>query len=563
MPAADDPLTFPDLPRAALDQALDEVVTRAREVLATQGRLRALLRASQAVVEELELPVVLRRIVDAAVELVGAQYGALGVIAPQGGLEQFIYIGMTPKQAVEIGHLPEGHGLLGALIDDPHAIRLEHLSHDPRSAGFPATHPAMESFLGVPVRIKDEIFGNLYLTNQASGRFSEEDEQLVSWLAATAGFAINNARLYAETRRRQAWSAASAEVTAALLTEDEKDPVGVVAERVLDLASASQVRVLFPTEDPDQLEIGVARGDESAGLVGHRVSTVGSISGTVMEARQPQLIDPGQTDDLGVKLAFHSHPGPIAAVPLIAGGSSQGVMIVIRKDGDPRFTTADLEMISDFAGQTSVAMELGSARADRQRAALFEDRTRIARDLHDHVIQQLFGAGMELQSVAGRLGAGEASERIARTVDTLDSAIAQIRTVIFALSSPRGSTSVRHQLVDLVTDAGTSLAHTPTLVFSGPIDVIVAGGLADDLVAVTREALTNVVKHARATTAEVSVTAGDGRLSVTIADDGVGIPQTGRRSGLANLRRRAEDRGGTFVIDSTDRGTRLTWEVPY
>ncbi|HAM25798.1 MAG TPA: hypothetical protein DCP11_03615, partial [Microbacteriaceae bacterium] len=203
MTSDDDSLTFPDEPRAELDRALSELVARAQEVLTTQGRLRALLRANQAVVEQLDLPVVLRRIVESAVGLVGAQYGALGVIAPQGGLEQFINVGMTPDEVTAIGHLPEGHGLLGALIDNPRPIRLQHLSEDPRAAGFPAEHPAMDSFLGVPVRVRDEVYGNLYLTNQSSGGFSKEDEELVTALAATAGFAIDNARLFAETRRRQ------------------------------------------------------------------------------------------------------------------------------------------------------------------------------------------------------------------------------------------------------------------------------------------------------------------------------------------------------------------------
>jgi GAF domain-containing protein len=182
--------TFPDDSRAELDKALDDLMVRARDVLATQGRLRALLRANQAVIEHMELPLVLRRIVEAAVELVGAQYGALGVLSADGGLEQFINVGMSPELVHHIGHLPEGHGLLGALIDDPHPIRIPELSADPRSVGFPDGHPPMSSFLGVPIRVRDEVYGNLYLSNQASGEFSEDDEQLVTALAATAGIAI-------------------------------------------------------------------------------------------------------------------------------------------------------------------------------------------------------------------------------------------------------------------------------------------------------------------------------------------------------------------------------------
>jgi signal transduction histidine kinase len=564
MAADPDSLTFPDAPRAALDRALDEVVARAREVLATQGRLRALLRASQAVIEELDLPTVLRRIVDAAVELVGAEYGALGVIAPHGGLEQFIYVGMTPKQAGEIGHLPEGHGLLGALIDDPQAIRLEHLSRDERASGFPPHHPPMESFLGVPVRIHGEVFGNLYLTNQASGSFSEDDEQLVTSLAATAGFAINNARLFAETQRRQAWAAASAEVTAALLSGEENDPIGIVADRVLGLARAESVRVLFPTEDPAQLRIGVARGENAQDLEGTLIPVSGSVSGLVIEARQPRLINDLQTDAPDVAVASFPNPGAIIAVPLIVGGDSRGVLVVIRRAGTPPFSVADLEMVSDFAGQASVAMELALARIDRQRVMLFEDRARIARDLHDHVIQQLFAAGLEFQNIAGRLGDRPESSRIVEMVDVLDAAINQIRTAIFAMSSRSvdAGTSLRHRLLDVASDIGASLPRTPSVTFAGAVDMAIQESLADDVVAVVREGLSNIAKHANAEHTSVAVSVADGRVSIEIVDDGSGTDPSGRRSGLANMERRARDRAGEFIFDSTDEGTRLRWCAP-
>jgi GAF domain-containing protein len=263
--ARNDPISSADDQRSELDKALTDVVERANQVLATQGRLRALLRANQAVVEQLDLPIVLQRIVEAALQLVNAEYGALGVIDPaRGDLEQFIYEGISPEVAEKIGHLPEGHGLLGALIDDPRPIRLEHLSEDDRSAGFPRHHPSMDSFVGVPIRIHDEVFGNLYLTNRKdSGSFSREDEQLLAALAATAGFAIENARLFAETQRRQKWSAVTAEITAALLSADQTDSIAVVAERVLEVAAASHVRVVVPTEEPGRLLIREASARRS------------------------------------------------------------------------------------------------------------------------------------------------------------------------------------------------------------------------------------------------------------------------------------------------------------
>ncbi len=559
----DDFLTFPDAPRGELDRALSDLVERAGEVLATQGRLRALLRANQAVVEQLELSVVLRRIVESAVELVGAQYGALGVIAPNGGLEQFITVGMDAHAVAGMAHPPEGHGLLGALIDDPRPIRLKHLTDDSRSAGFPANHPAMDSFLGVPVRVRDEVYGNLYLSNQLSGGFSADDEQLVTALAATAGFAIDNARLFADTQRRQAWSAASAEITAALLSTEQSDSISVLVSKVLSLAQADLVCVVLPTDDPAVLVVGTARGVDEDTIEGRTLSLSGSIAGSVLEGRQPRLVDDAVPSE--IVLSGGRELGPTMAVPLISAGNAEGVLLVARLRGAARFTTADLEMAADFAGQASVAMELGRARETQERMLLLEDRGRIARDLHDHVIQQLFGTGLELQSLAGALAPSPASERLLTSVTNLDVAIAQIRTAIFALSSGDGGAhdSVRHAIIDLANELATTLGRTPSVGFSGPVDLVVTGDLAGDVVAVTREALTNAAKHASASHTSVSLSASDGLVVLEITDDGTGVAKPVRRSGIANLEARALRRGGTFVFDSGENGTRVRWSVPF
>ncbi|WP_394768941.1 GAF domain-containing protein [Lacisediminihabitans sp.] len=564
MTSEDDSLTFPDEPRAELDRALSELVDRAQEVLTTQGRLRALLRANQAVVAQLELPVVLRRIVESAVGLVGAQYGALGVIAPQGGLEQFINVGMPPEQAKSIGHLPEGHGLLGALIDDPRPIRLRHLSEDSRSAGFPASHPSMDSFLGVPVRVRDEVYGNLYLTNQASGKFSKEDEELVTALAATAGFAIDNARLFAETRRRQAWAAASAEVTSALLSSERSDSISILVGRVLLLSEADLVCVVLPTDDPAKLAVGTARGVDEESLEGTLVDAEGSIAGSVLEGLHPRLVNDGDRDE--ISLPSGARLGPVMALPLMVGSQAEGALIVARLHDSMSFSPADLEMAADFAGQASVAMELAKARATRQRMLLLEDRGRIARDLHDHVIQQLFATGLELQSLAGAIAPSPEADRVIQSVSSLDAAIAQIRTVIFALSSQSADRrdTVRHWIIDLANELAPGLARTPAVQFSGPVDLVVTDGLADDVIAVTREALTNSAKYAEAENTTVSLAATDGWVVLEIADDGVGgVSASPRRSGLANLEERALRRRGTFSLESDDTGTRVRWSVPF
>ncbi len=559
-------LSFPDAQRGELDHALDNLVARAHDVLKVQGRLRSLLRANQAIIEHLEISVVLHRIVQAAVDLVGAQYGALGVVAPDGSLEQFITVGMSDHDIELIGHSPQGYGLLGALIEDPQPIRLDLLADDERSAGFPPGHPPMQSFLGVPIRVRDEVYGNLYLSNQANGRFTGDDQQLVTSLAATAGVAIENARLFAETGRRQAWSAASEEFTSMLLSSDQDDAISTLATRILSLAEADIVWILVPTDDDRYLHAEIARGLDSDVIEGTAIATTGSILASVLEAKQPRQIDDGSKTEL--RLSEGRVLGPVMAVPLIVSGLTQGALMVGRLQGRARFSSEDLEMAAHFAGQASVAMELASARAVQQRMELLDERGRIARDLHDHVIQQLFGTGLELQSVAGSLGSMPqkvAADRIIASVENLDASISQIRTIIFALSAhtDEARNTVRHWIIDLAKELTPGLGSAPRLTFAGPVDLIVTDEMATDVVAVTREALMNVIKHAGAEHTSVSLTALDGSVALEIVDDGSGFDGSARRSGVANLETRATERGGTLVVDSDATGTRLLWTVPY
>ncbi|MFB2585342.1 GAF domain-containing sensor histidine kinase [Herbiconiux liukaitaii] len=528
--------------------------------------LEALLKANHAVVEQLELPVVLERIVEAAVELVGADYAALGVIDPHGRIDQFIHVGMDAATVERIGHLPQGRGLLGAVIDDPHPIRLDRISDDPRSSGVPAGHPPMGGFLGVPIRVRDQVYGNLYLSNRGHGGFDDEDDRLVTALAATAGVAIENARLFAETKRRQAWSAASAEITAALLSGEQSDSIVLLVDRVLHLAGADLVCMLTTSDQPHTLMIDVAAGVGAGDLRGALVPVGPSKVARVLEGRHPELFD-----DVEITLPNGVELGPALAVPVIVAGRAEGVLVVARTAPALGFTTADLEMAADFAGQASVAMQLARARADQQRLLLLEDRGRIARDLHDHVIQQIFGTGLELQSIAGGLAGTPAAARLQESVGHLDASISQIRTAVFALSPPTGENrgGVRHSIIDLATELAPRLGSTPQVSFSGPVDLLVTGDLARDVIAVIREGLTNSAKHAAARRTSVSVTATDGRVVVDIVDDGAGIGDSTRRSGLANLARRAEQRGGTLDLDPERAqveavvGTHVRWAVPF
>ncbi|CAN5322307.1 two-component system sensor histidine kinase [soil metagenome] len=555
-------LIFPDGPRSELDRVIAQLVDNAQQVLTTQGRLRSLLDASRSVADELELPVVLRKIIEAAVGLVGAKYGAIGVIAPDGSLEQFIHVGMPDELVAHIGHLPEGHGLLGALIDEQVPIRLDHLHDDPRSSGFPQGHPPMESFLGVPVRVRDEVYGNLYLSEALSGTFTEEDQQLVVALAGTAGAAIDHARLFDESRRRQRWSAASAEVMSALLADQIEDSLAILADRMAQLADADLVCVVLPA-GPEMMLIEVARGDLADRFQGTTFASAGTLAGRVYESGNPVLSDLEVASGEDPLLAV----GAMMALPLSSSDERTGVLTVSRLPGGPRFTSADLDMAADFAAQASVALRLASGRGDRQRIAVLEDRGRIARDLHDHVIQRLFGAGLSLQAIAGSLPDAAAQARLLDQVAALDSAIVEIRTAIFTMTtqSDGARASVRHRIIDLLSETNELFTESPRLSFLGPVDLMVPQEMADDVVAVVREGLTNVARHAAAEHTTVSVAVADGDLAITIEDDGDGIDpdRQGVSSGTANLASRAELRGGRFELAANrPKGTVLTWTVP-
>lgn len=562
----DPPLPFHDLPRLELDQLLGQLVERATEVIATQGRLRGLLRANQLVNGDLALPVLLRHIVDAARELVGARYAALGVNSRTGGLAQFVHVGMPPATVASIGDLPHGKGLLGALVEDPVPIRVRCIADDPRSSGFPDHHPPMDSFLGVPIRVRGEVFGNLYLCESSNGEFSAEDEDLVTALAATAGVAIANARLYDVARERQKWLSASATITRRLLSTDPGDPLQLVVDLALDVARADMVAVALPTADGEALRVDVAVGSGADDLVGVRIPVAGSLCGRVLTTGLAVRDSwPRSGPGLGSAVSAQLALDPVLIVPLVGTRQVNGVLIAARLHERATFTDDDLDMVGGFANQASLALELTEARIEQQRAALADDRDRIAADLHDHVIQRLFAAGLSLQSVAKQVGTGTAAgERIAENITNLDQTISQIRTTIFQLHRVTGAVAsgLRGRVLDVLSDVTPALGFSPETRFAGPLQSSVPDDVGEDLVAVLREALSNIARHANARSAAVDISVRD-ELTLRVVDDGVGIPTGTRRSGLANMAARAERHGGSLQVARGDRaGTELSWTVP-
>ncbi len=569
-------LTFPDLPRLELDELLGQVVERAQEVLSTQGRLRGLLHANQLIISDLALPVLLRHIVEAARDLIGARYAAIGVIAPDGHLAQFIHVGMAAEVVAGIGDLPQGKGLLGALIENPEPIRLRRIADDARSSGFPEGHPPMDSFLGVPIRVRDEVYGNLYLCGSTRGEFSNEDVALIQALAGTAGVAIDNSRLFDAARSRQEWLQASAAITRRLLavpnpTDDSGevlgDPLQFIAERSLAVAHADLVTIVLPDGDTDDLRIEVAVGSGADDLRGQSVTrSAGTLCGHVLTTGVAQRLSDRDESPLTSITSSVLDSGPLLLIPLLGPKRTHGVLTAVRVRGRVEFTADDLDTATAFANQASLALELAESRREQQRTAMLDERDRIAADLHDHVIQRLFASGLTLQSVLGGLPAGKAHDRVQATIGDLDDTISQVRTTIFGLQQVTGTapSGVRARLLDVVADVAPMLGFEPTVRFSGLLENTLPDDVVADLLAVLREALTNVARHAHARSAEVDLHSGPERLTLDVRDTGVGIGPTQRRSGLANLRRRAEMRGGTFTLAPYEtQGTWLSWSIPH
>jgi signal transduction histidine kinase len=550
------------LSRVRLDELLGELQNRVGDVMASRERLSALLDAVVGIGSDLDLRSTLYRIVVAACRLAGARYGALGVIGPDRLLVEFITDGISVEEHHRIGDLPTGRGILGLLIDEPNPVRLRDLAEHPRSYGFPPGHPVMRSFLGVPVRIRDLVFGNLYLTEKRGAEeFTEEDEETVVALAVAAGVAIDNARLYAAAGHRQRWLEATAEITHVLLGDvDRTSALRLVARRAREVAGADSAYVLLYDPEREQVQVEVCDPDRED-LRGAMLALPDTVFGTAIAERDPVVVDDfARAADWPVPVTN----GPALAVPLAASGTVLGLLVVAHAGSGASFDTdQDVNLLSTFAGQAALALERARAQDQREMLVVLEDRERIARDLHDVVIQRLFATGLHLQSAARLVTRPEVGERIAGAVDDLDTTIRDIRTAIFELRAPANA-PLRTDIRATVDAAAASLGFRPALRLDGPIDSAVPDEVRADLLAVLRETLSNVVRHARATSLTVSLSIVDGRLALVVEDDGTGFAgPPDERSGLANIRQRAEKRGGTMAIGAgPDRGTRVAWAVP-
>ncbi len=531
---------------------------------------QALLDAVVALAGDLELRDLLGRIVAAARDLTGAGYAALGVMRPEWAitpgprLSSFHQVGVSPEQAALIGPPPEGHGMIGVLVEDPRILRLTDLTKHPSSVGVPPHHPVMHTLLGLPVRVRGEVFGNLYLTEKPGG-FTESDERLVQALAAAAGVAIENARLFDEARTRQRWLAAAAALAPRLST-DLRRAAQLVGEAARDAGRCWSVAVALPRGGADIEvvdQIDPTSGFEVDVVVGASPELTGETSellgATLPVGPAPQQLSGSELEPYGLcqghllLVTFQVHDQPLGALAL---------------HREHAFRADEAEMVTAFASHVSLAIDHARNEHTRRRLAVYSDRDRIARDLHDHVIQRIFAVGLGLQSSLRRLGDKELEDRMVGYINDLDATIVDIRSTIFSLQHQESGDkrSLRTELFGVVADTSEMLGSDPRVTFVGPLDSAVSDELRPDVLAVVRESLTNVAKHAHASRVSMTVTADmrDHVLRVQVDDNGIGIGEhRGNGNGLRNAAVRARSAGGhAEATRRPEGGTRFVWQVP-
>lgn len=543
-------------------------------------RLSALLTAVLDVTSSLDRTATLHRIVRTAADLLDARYAALGVLGPGEGLAEFVHVGIEPESVAAIGDLPHGRGLLGELIEHPVPLRLTDIASHPSSVGFPANHPPMTTFVGAPVRVETEVYGNLYLTDKRSGTgFTADDEEVLRVLAAAAGIAIGNAQAYRASRRRVRWLHASAEIRSAVLAGSPVlEVMRSVTTAVAELTGATLVA--FVTEEPSDNP-----ADDPADLAGRRRTRLIAAAGPAADRLPAGVAGPGSgifgrvgagpavLPEFGedVAPAWRAAATGLAAlaVPVALPAGRAGLLLCARPPGRRPLGDADLPLVVSFADLAALAVEIFERQRAQRALDLSYERERIAADLHDRVIQRLFATGLTLQAGAARIADGELQSRTAAAVGQIDEAISDLRRSIFDLRHAGvADHGLRQRLADVV-ESETSSTHLQATVRTSPlVDTVVGPELADQLDAVLRELMSNAVRHSGASSVRVSIDVDDQSVVLEVEDDGVGIRPGGRRSGLRHLAIRAEHHAGTMRVspvtpdDPSGRpGTRITWSA--
>jgi len=517
------------------------------------GAAQALLEAVMAISSDLDLRAVLARIVESSTELTGARYGALGVVGADGHtLVDFVTKGLEPTAATTLAEsLANGIGLLAATADQSEVLRLDDLATHPSFDGFPEDVPEVRTFLGAPIRIRGTLFGTLYLADKAGGTaFTDQDGLLVQGLATAAGFVIENARAYGLSERRRQWLEAWAELA------DELQPPIELAEALQHLARS--VRTVSGA-----LATAVVRFGPDGGRT---VSTERLEAGVVhklLDAVLAELEHLGSPEDLA-----QVRVGDLCgiAVPLRAHLAAPGVLVAVHDRFPYPSQVEERELLTSFADQAALALDRVAAVAYREELAVTSDRERIARDLHDTVIQRLFATGLQLQATAMVSGRPEVADRLEQAVGDLDLTIRDIRGTIFELQH-RHAGSLRSEIRSVVDEYAPLLGFNPVVRTTGPVDTVVTAALRAQLVPVLRRAVSNVAQHAGASTVEVELTVGDEEVRLAVLDDGEGLESWAEPGppggGLDFARRQAEALGGALELGPREpAGTSFVWRVP-
>jgi signal transduction histidine kinase len=533
------------------------------------ARDERLLEAGLILSSELSLPLILQRIVELAAEITGARYGALGVLGRDGGISEFITTGISDTERAAIGHIPVGRGILGVLINDARPLRLAEIASDPRSVGFPPNHPPMRSFLGAPVSARGQVFGNIYLTEKrGAAEFDDDDERALVVLAAQAGVAIANARLYEEASDRARRLEALGAVAAAILRGDQAEVVlSMVARYARELAAANLATVAAPTDhDEGELVVQAADGEAAERLDGLRFPVEGSVAGDVLRTGKVVVLpDAGADERTGQPLVALGGLGPAMFVPLQAEGRASGVLAVANVHGGPAFREADVQLLETFAAQAAVALEHLRLRRELDRLAVLEDRERIAKELHDGAIQALFAVGLGLQGTTMLARDPELAGRIEGAVEELDRVIRDLRNYIFGL---RPGILADRQLDQALRRLAEEFAQRSGVVAVAEVDPQAAAALASsagEVVQLAREALSNVSRHAQAATCRVSLRQEEAGVVLEVDDDGRGFDpdRVAGGNGLGNLRERAAALGGRAEVASAPgQGTTVRVTIP-
>ena len=529
-------------------------------------RMDALVRAVLTVSSGLALDATLKQIVEAAVDLVDARYGALAVLGDAGIFEQFVHVGVDDATAERIGRLPTGHGVLGVPVEKLGPLRLSDLAQHAASIGFPPHHPPMRTLLSVPILARGEVFGRLYLAEKAGRKFTKDDEIIVRGLAAAAGSAVHNAHLYEQGQRRERWLEATGEVTTELLAgSDTKNALRLIASRARELTASDYTLVALPRQreaapwEITELSVVVCLGMGDDSITGRVIPVAGSTTGAVFTDHVPRSVDRFALDlarGLGV------HFGPALAMPLGTGKSLGGVLVTARSPGSPAYDEHALKLVATFADHAALALRDAENEWARRELRVLADRDRIARDMHDQVLQQLYGVGMAMQSTQQRIQAPEVAARITDHMNKLQRIILDIRSAIYDLSpDPAGVAPLRTSLHTVITELTADAPLSTTVRMSGQLDRV-PPPIAQHAEAVLREAVSNAVRHSRAAELAVTIMVDD-TMVIDVRDDGVGFPETVTRSGLNNMQVRAEQVGGTCTIALADGGgTRVIWTAP-